>query len=55
MKVIHEAMKVVEDPSKTFELSRFVVKTRALVEWRCLLLLVSYCREIPVAMKMSVF
>lgn len=46
MKVLHEVIKVVVGPLQELKLDRFVVKTRELVDWKCVPSLVLYFSEI---------
>lgn len=43
---LQEARKVLVGYLEGFELKELLVKTRELVEWKCMLLLVSYCCDI---------
>lgn len=47
MRVLREAMKLVVGPLQEGELKGFIVKTRELVEWKWVRLLVSYCYNTP--------
>lgn len=47
LRALHGAMKVVLRPLWESELASFLVETRALVEWNCVPLMMSYCRDIP--------
>lgn len=46
MTVVHEAARAVVRPLRECELESFVVIIRGVVEKKCVLLLVSYCRDV---------
>lgn len=49
----HKAMNVMVEPLQNFELTGFFVKTSKSVQWKCVLLLVSYCFDVPESKNMS--
>lgn len=53
MRGLQEATKVVVRPLQEYELSAFLVKTRELVGWKCLPLVVSHCCNFMEGMDMS--
>lgn len=54
IRVHQKAVRVVVGPLQECELKGFLMRTRELVEWKCITLLVSYCYVIPEAEYMLV-